>query len=183
MCLRMNRSLGALFSIACVVIAVCQVAPVFADVPAVTGVTAWTRQSDNHTILNITVVHNGYFPGHYVNWVRVNVSGTVQTVNMTDSSPVDQTVSSTFVVPYDMGVVSDTPTVQAQANCIVHGSSSWSAVLTVPEFSSLQLVLVIVVLTVAALFFRFRSLKGHLKAYAGGHLSNQRHSAHLVMGR
>jgi len=167
-CLRMNRSLGALFSIACVVIAVCQVAPVFADVPAVTGITAWTRQSDNHTILNITVVHNGYFLGHYVNWVQVNVSGTVQKVNMTERAPVDQTVSSTFVVPYDMGVVSDTPTVQAQADCTVHGSSSWSAVLTVPEFSSLQLVLILVVLTVAALFFRFRSVKGHLRAFAGG---------------
>lgn len=174
MCLRMNRSLGVLFSFACVVFAVFQVAPVFADVPAVTGVTAWTRQSDNHMILNITVVHNGYFPGHYVNWVQVNVSGTVQTVSMTNSSPVDQTVSPTFVVPYDMGVVSDTPTVQAQANCIVHGSSSWSAVLTVPEFSSLQLVLVLVVLTIAALFFRFRSLKGHMKTSAGGHILNQR---------
>ena len=174
MCLRMNRSLRVLFSLTCFVIAVFQVAPVFADAPAVTGVTAWTRQSDNHMILNITVVHNGYFPGHYVNWVQVNVSGTVQMVSMTDSSPVDQTVNSTFVVPYDMGVVSDTPTVQAQANCLVHGSSSWSAVLTVPEFSSLQLVLVLVVLTVAALFFRFRSLKGHMKASAGGRILNQR---------
>jgi len=181
--LRMIRSLGVLFSFACVVISVCQVAPVFADVPAVTGITAWTRQSDNLTILNITVVHNGYYSGHYVNWVQVNVSGTVQMVSMTDSSPVDQTVSSTLVVSYDMGVVSDTPTVQAQANCIVHGSSSWSAVLTVPEFSSLQLVLVLVVLTFAALFFRFRSAKGHLRAFAGGHLSNQVHSARLVLGR
>jgi len=172
--LRMTRSLGVLFSLACVVIAVFQAAPVFANVPTVTSVTAWTRQSDNHTILNITVVHDGYFPGHYVNWVQVNVSGTVQMVSMTDSSPVDQTVNSTFVVPYDMGVVSDTPTVQAQANCIMHGSSSWSAVLTVPEFSSLQLVLVLVVLTVAALFFRFRSPKEHMKASAGGHILNQR---------
>ena len=171
---RTIRSLGVLLSLACVVISVCQVAPVFADVPAVTGITAWTRQSDNHTILNITVVHNGYYSGHYVIWVQVNVSGALQQISLTDSSPVDQTVSSTFVVPYDMGVVTDTPTVQAQANCIVHGSSSWSAVLTVPEFSSLQLVLVLVVLTIAALFFRFRSLKGHMKTSAGGHILNQR---------
>ena len=171
---RMNRSLGVLFSLACFVIAVFQAAPAFANVLTVTDVTVWTRQSDSHTILNITVVHSGYFQGHYVNWVQVNVSGTVQTVSMTDSSPVDQTASSTFVVPYDMGVVSNTPTVQAQANCIVHGSSSWSAVSTVPEFSSLQLVLVLVVLTAAALLFRFRSPKRHMKASAGGHILNQR---------
>ena len=89
--------------------------------PTVTGVTAWTRQSDNQTILSITVAHSNYFSGHYVNWVQVNISGTVQTISMTDSSPVDQTASSTFVVPYDMGVLSDTPTVQAKANCNIHG--------------------------------------------------------------
>jgi len=33
--LGMNRSLGVLFSFACVVIAVCQAAPVFADVTGV----------------------------------------------------------------------------------------------------------------------------------------------------
>ena len=175
MCLKMKRSLGVLFSFACVVISICQVAPVFADVPAVTGITAWTRQSDNHTILNITVVHNGYYSGHYVIWIQVNVSDTLQQISLTDSSPVDQTVSSTFVVPYDMGVVSDNPTVQAQAYCTLHGSGSWSTVLTVPEFSSLQLVLILVVLTVAALFFRFRGVKGHLRTFAG--------DAGLVLGR
>jgi len=173
--LTMKRRMGLLFSLVCVVIAVFQAAPVFANVPTVTGVTAWIRQSDNHTILNVTVVHSGYFPGHYVNWVQVNVSGTVQTVSMTDSSPVDQTFSSAFVVPYDMGILLDTPTVQALANCNLHGLSSWSAVLTVAEFSSLQLVLVLVVLTVAALLFRFRSLKGHMKPSAGGHILNQRY--------
>jgi desulfoferrodoxin (superoxide reductase-like protein) len=119
--LTMKRRFGILFSLACLAIAVFQTAPVFANVPTVTGVTAWTRQSDNHTILNITVAHSNYFSGHYVNWVQVNISGTVQTISMTDSSPVDQTVSSTFVVPYDMGVLSDTPTVQAKANCNIHG--------------------------------------------------------------
>lgn len=175
MYLRMNRSLGVLFSLACVVISVCQVAPAFADVPAVTGITAWTRQSDNHTILNITVVHNAYYSGHYVIWVQVNVSGALQQISLTDTSPVDQTVSSTFVVPYDMGVVTDSPTVQAQAYCTVHGEGAWSTVLTVPEFSSLQLVLILVVLTVTALFFRFKSAKGHLRTFASG--------AHLVLGR
>jgi desulfoferrodoxin (superoxide reductase-like protein) len=164
----MKRRVGMLFFLVSVVIAFFQVVPAFANVPTVTGVTAWTRQSDNHTILNITIEHSGYFSGHYVNWIQVNVSGTVHTVSMTDSSPVDQRVSSTFVVPYDMGIVSDTPTVQVRANCIIHGSSSWSAILTVPEFSSLELVLFLVILPVVALLFRFRRLTEHMKASAGG---------------
>lgn len=143
----------------CFVIVVLQISSVFATVPSVTGVTAWTRQSDNHTILNITVVHGNYFSGHYVNWVQVNISGAVHTISMTDSFPVDQTSSSTFVVPYDMGAVSGKPTVQAQAHCTVHGLGAWSAALTVPEFSSLQLLLILIVSALAALLFRFRNPK------------------------
>ena len=169
----MKRRFGLMLSLACVLIAVFHVVPVFATVPIVTDVTAWTRQGDNHTILNITVVHGGYFAGHYVNWVQVNISGTVQTISMTDTSPVDQTMSSTFVVPYDMGVVTNTPTVQAQANCIVHGPSEWSVALTLPEFSSLPLVLFLVILTVTTLLLRSRSRKGRSKVPTGSHASNQ----------
>ena len=173
MCLTMKLTLSVLFLLACVLIAVLQTAPAFANVPTVTSVVAWARQSDNHTILNITVVHTGYFSGHYVNWVKVNISGTVQMVDMTDSSPVDQTSSSTFVVPYDMEALSDTPTVQAQANCTTHGSSSWSAALTIPEFSSLQLILVLTVLTITALFLKYRKPREFLKAMATGRFSNR----------
>jgi cytosine/uracil/thiamine/allantoin permease len=153
-------------------IAVLQTAPAFANVPAVTNVIAWTRQSDNHTILNITVVHTDYFSGHYVDWVKVNISGTVQTMSITDSSPVDQTSGSTFIVPYDMGILSDTPTVQTQANCIVHGPSLWSPILTVPEFSSLQLVLALVILTIATLLFKSRSSRKGLDAFFSHHFLN-----------
>jgi desulfoferrodoxin (superoxide reductase-like protein) len=169
----MKPTSSALFSLACILIAVLQVAPAFATVPTVTNVTAWTRQSDNHTILNITIVHFNYSPGHYVDWVKVNISGTVQTIIMTDSSPVDQTSGSTFIVPYDMGALSDTPTVHTQANCNTHGSSSWSTALTVPEFSSLQLVLILVVLTITALLLKYRKPRRLLKALATGHFSNR----------
>jgi desulfoferrodoxin (superoxide reductase-like protein) len=172
-CLTMKPTSIALFFLASMLIAVFQTPPAFANVPTVTGVIAWTRQSDNHTILNITVVHTGYFPGHFVNWVKVNISNTVQTISMTDSSPVDQTSSSTFVVPYDMGVISDTPPVQAQANCIIHGSSSWSTVLTVPELSSLQLVLILTVLTITVLLLKHRRPRRLLKALATSRFSNR----------
>ncbi len=169
----MKRGLSILFCFAFVIIAVFQTVPAFANVPAVTGVTAWTRQSDNHTILNVTVTHGAYFSGHYVNRIQVNIKGTVQTMNVTDSSPADQAASSTFVIPYDMGVVLDTPTVQSQANCIIHGPSTWSTAVTVPEFSSLQLLLVLVVLTVSPVLLRFRSKKRQLKTSASSHASNQ----------
>jgi len=168
-----KRSLTILFSLAFVIIAVFQTVPVFANVPTVTGVTAWTRQSDNHTILNITVTHGVYSPGHYVNRIQVNINGTIQTINMTDSSPADQAASSIFVVPYDMGVVLETPAVQSQANCIIHGPSTWSTALTVPEFSSLQLFLGLVVLAVSPVLLRFRSKKTQLKTFASSHASNQ----------
>lgn len=177
MCPPMKRRLGLLFSLGCVLIAVFHIAPVFANVPSVTDVTAWTRQGDNHTILNITVIHSGYFSGHYVNWLQVNISGTIQTISMTDTSPVDQTMSSTFVVTYDMGVITDTPTVQAQANCIVHGPSAWSVVLTLPEFSSLQLLSFLVILTVTTLLLRSRSRKRRSRNSAASHASNQTHDS------
>src|SRR4030067_2660631 len=100
MCLTMKLTLSVLFLLACVLIAVLQTAPAFANVPTVPSVVAWTRQSDNHTILNITVVHTGYFSGHFVDGVKVNISGTVQTLSITDSYTVDQTSGSTFVVPF-----------------------------------------------------------------------------------
>jgi desulfoferrodoxin (superoxide reductase-like protein) len=133
------------------VISVLHVDPAFATVPIVDSVTAWTRQSDGHTILNITIIHSGYYPTHYVDWVQINVTGTIKQINLTASSPVDQTANSTFIVPYDMGIVTDTPTVQVRAHCTVHGPSDWSTAMQVPEFSLTQLFLTLMVITVAAL--------------------------------
>ena len=155
----MKQDLLVRLALTCALVFVLHVSPAFANVPTVTSVVAWTRQVDNHTILNITIVHTGYYPGHYVNWIKVNVSGTVHTLTMTDSSPVDQTHSSTFVVSYDMGVVTGTPTVQVQANCIIHGPSTWSPVITVPELSSLQLCIVLVVLTILVLLSKLYAVR------------------------
>jgi desulfoferrodoxin (superoxide reductase-like protein) len=155
---RTNKGSGLTFILICVAIAVFCISPVFATVPVVNSVTAWTRQSDNHTILNITVTHYNYYAGHYVDWVQINVSGTIERINLTASSPVDQTANSTFIVPFDMGIVTDTPIVQAQAHCRIHGPSDWSTATRVPEFSSTQLLLASMVLAAAVSFsFRRRS--------------------------
>ncbi len=97
--------------------------PVFGDVPAVNNIDPWTRLNDNHAILNITIVHNNYYSGHYVDWVQVDVNGTINTVNLSPPQP----VNLPFVVQYDMGLVSDSLTVRVRAHCNIHGPSAWSS--------------------------------------------------------
>jgi uncharacterized membrane protein YozB (DUF420 family) len=108
---------AALFLLASVLV----VNTVFADVPVVNSVKPWTRASDSHLVLNITVTHRNYYTGHYVDTVRVDVNGTINTVNLSPPQIV------TFVVEYDTGVVAANLTVRAMAHCTVHGSSSWSS--------------------------------------------------------
>lgn len=96
--------------------------PVFGDVPAVSNVEPWTRSSDNHTILNITIMHNNYYGGHYVDWIEVDVNGVVNAVDLSPPQPVDLPL----VVQYDMNQVSENPMVRVRAHCSIHGSSAWS---------------------------------------------------------
>ena len=114
---------------------------VLADVPVVNGILVWTKSSDNHTILNITLTHHNYFSGHYVNWVKVNVGGTINQLDLSEPQP-----DSTFTVQYDLGLVSGTPTVQAMVNCNNHGSSAWSETVTVPEFSVVRALFLLITL-------------------------------------
>jgi uncharacterized membrane protein YozB (DUF420 family) len=95
----------------------------FADVPVVNSIKPWTRTSDNHVVLNITVTHRNYYTGHYVDSLQVDIDGAIDTVNLSPPQPFNQA----FVVEYDMGVISTNPTVRARAHCTLHGSSGWSA--------------------------------------------------------
>jgi len=128
--------------IVCFLVAAFDVDTALADVPIVDGIVVWTRSSDNHTILNITLTHHNYFTGHYVNWIKVNVSGIISTMDLSEPQS-----DSTFIVQYDLGLVSDTPTAQAMVNCNIHGSSAWSKTVTVPEFSIAYAMLLLIVLT------------------------------------
>lgn len=93
----------------------------FADVPVVNSVQPWTRTSDSHVILNITITHRNYYAGHYVDYMQVDIDGSVNTVNLSPPQPV------TVITEYDMGIVSTNPTVRARAHCTLHGHSGWSA--------------------------------------------------------
>ena len=109
---------AALFLLASVLV----VDTAFADVPVVNSVKPWIRASDNHVILNITITHRDYYAGHYVDWVRVDTDGAIDTVSLSPPQPLNQP----FVVEYDMGIVLGNPTVRAMAHCSIHGSSGWS---------------------------------------------------------
>lgn len=123
-----------------------QINLVLADIPTVKSIEPWTSETD--TILNITVRHALPLPSHYVDKVEVEIDGTVIAVPLTPQSTV------TFVEPYNMGEVTDTPTVQARAHCNLHGWSDWSESLEVPEFLTISLLLILAIVSIAVLLFR-----------------------------
>ena len=134
-------------------IAVFQISHVLADVPHNISIQPWT--SGTSTILNITITMDAGAPTsiHYVDVVQVNVSGVVHDRTFT-SQP-----AATFVVQYDMGEITGTPTVQVRADCTLHGWSGWTSPQSVPEFSLVILLPLLTILAAAALFLSSKLLK------------------------
>ena len=130
-----------------------QICHVSADTPHDISIQPWT--SGTRTILNITITHDGGAPTstHYVNTVQVNTSGVVDDITLTPQSTV------TFIVQYDMGEITGTPTVQVRADCTLHGWSDWTNPQSVPEFPLIALFPVFAVLTAAVLLLHSRLLK------------------------
>jgi len=117
-----------------------------ADVPSVVGIEPWTSETD--TVLNITVTHSSPTSSHYVNKVEADVNGTIYDIDLTPQSTV------TFIVQYDMGeLIAEVP-VQARAYCNLHGWSSWSSPVVVPEFAVVLLVPILAVVSIVVLLFR-----------------------------
>ncbi len=135
--------------ITCFLVSAFCVNTALADVPVVNGIVVLTRPSDNHTLLNITLTHHNYFTGHYVVWIKINASGIINTENLSESQP-----DSTFTIQYDLGFVSDTPSVQVLANCNIHGSSAWSETVIVPEFTAVCALFLLITLVSAVLIAR-----------------------------
>lgn len=130
-----------------------QICHVSADTPHDISIQPWT--SGTRTTLNITITHDGGAPTstHYVNTVQVNTSGVVDDITPTPQSTV------TFVVQYDMGEITGTPTVQVRADCTLHGWSGRTSPQSVPEFPLIALFPVFAALTVAVLLLHSRLLK------------------------
>jgi hypothetical protein len=131
-------------------IAVLQIHPVLANLPTVDAPVPWTF--GNHTVLDITVRHDTTslpYADHYVDHVEVDIDGIPHIINLT--APQQQ---YSFVVQYDMGQVTGTPTVEARAHCTYHGWGSFSPSVQVPEFSFLQLLSILAITSIMILLLR-----------------------------
>jgi hypothetical protein len=149
-----RKSLAAALFLALASIAAFQVNHVRADIPHDTTIQSWIPPSPGtHLFLNITITHDTGAPtsSHYVDVAQVNISGLVHDIPLSPQSTV------TFVVQYDMGEVSGTPTVQARARCNTHGWSDWSTPQAVPEFPLITPFPLLAVATIAALFLRSKA--------------------------
>jgi hypothetical protein len=93
------------------------------------GIAARVWNSGGETILNITVYHTPVEVLHHVDEIEVDVDGSIT------SFPVDQP-SITFTFQAKLGQITGTPSARARAHCNVHGWSSWSEPLQIPEFPS-----------------------------------------------
>jgi hypothetical protein len=149
---RIRLLIAAMFAL--VVILAIPITPVMADVPDVLTIEPWTSGSD--TILNITVRHAAPSGFHYIDQVEVDIDGSVQVITI----PSAQT-TTTFLVQYNMGTVTTTPTVTARARCTVHGWSAWSSPVVVPELS-IVLPLLLVALTAVLILFRSKRVQPSL---------------------
>jgi hypothetical protein len=129
--------------------------PVLANLPSVDIPVPWT--SGTHTMLNITIHHDTTLlpsPDHYIDQVEVDIDGSPNLINLTNSPPQPQ---FSFVVQYDMGEVTGTPTVQAKAHCTIHLWGNPSTPIQIPEFSLTYVLLVLVILTTTLMFFRLKA--------------------------
>ncbi|HEY4674807.1 MAG TPA: hypothetical protein VIH48_01995 [Candidatus Bathyarchaeia archaeon] len=77
--------------------------------------------------------------------IEVNISGEIQ------SFPVSLQAAETFVVQCNVGVVQANPMATVRAHCTIDGYSSWFGPIQIPEFSSIVLFLMLLLVTALTL--------------------------------
>lgn len=120
-----------------------------ADVPNILQIENISQDSAGKIRLQIT--HASPSANHYVDMVEVDINGQLTRYDRQPQS------SDTFTVELDLGQIQGKPTVKARAHCNVHGWSSWSGGIPVPEFS--QVGLTVLAALVATLFVLRRTWK------------------------
>jgi hypothetical protein len=135
----LKKLLAATFLAMLVLLSVILSKPVSAPVPIVQNVVAY--DVGGSTFLNITVWHNIEIASHYIDVIRVVLSG-----NTTDLQIGVQplTPSGTFNITYPLGQISGSPTITVDAHCTVNGWASslehqWTG--QIPEFPTPVLML------------------------------------------
>ncbi len=145
-----KKNLFIMLVLAIITITGFKINPVLGDVPTVENIEPWAIGTE--TILNITIRHSNPTTSHYVNNVQVDIDGAVQNVGL-PSTPIQS--APTFVMQFNMGELTTTPTVEAKANCNLHGAPlSWSDPVVVPEFSPVYLLLVVAIVSIAIFLLR-----------------------------
>lgn len=94
------------------------------------------------TMLNVTVSHSPPSPAHYVDFIEVNLNGTILTF------PVDYRPENSFTVTCDLGPLLENPTATIRAHCKVDGYSQTPfGPIIVPEFQNPTLLLILLLTT------------------------------------
>ena len=143
------KSLAIILFSALVVLFAFQINPVLADVPTVESIEPWTSGTD--TILNITIRHGSPSSGHFVWQIEVDIDGTVHIKEL------EPQLTVTFVAQYNMSELVGTPTVKVRADCNLHPWSDWSEPVMVPEFSTISLLLILAIVSIAVLLLKSRA--------------------------
>ncbi|UCD26548.1 MAG: hypothetical protein JSV75_06610 [Candidatus Bathyarchaeota archaeon] len=153
------KTLGIMLVLALAVLFTFQMNPVLANIPEVTSIEHYTSGVD--TYLNITVEHASPDSTHYVDQVTIYLRDEI--LGEVDERDEDLSLgpqsTETFFVQYEVGVVDEyyTPNVRAKGFCTTHGEGSWSSFVNVPEFSTLSLLLILAIASIAVLLFRSKA--------------------------
>lgn len=108
--------------------------------------------SGTDTILNFTVTHDPqgtgvYQPLNFVDHLDVDIDGDIQQVNTADYE------LTHFSVQYNMGEVTDTPTVRARA-CSLQINGEWCTPIVIPEFPLIHLLLILISISTAVVLLK-----------------------------
>jgi hypothetical protein len=127
----------------------CLTRPVAAGDPIVSDIVVY--EDSGITMLNVTVFHSPQYSIHYLDFIEVDLNGSIITF------PVAHRPQNTFTVTCDLGPILGTPTATVRAHCNIDGYSQPYGPIIVPEFTALSLLLVLVLTTLtASILFRKR---------------------------
>ena len=113
-----------------------------ANVPTVLQITNISQGSSGR--ISVQISHSSPSPTHYVDMVEVNVNGQVKQFTLQPQT------TDPFTIQLDIGQIPSgdmgepgTVSVSVRAHCNIHGWSSWSNQVAVPEFSELGAMIVL----------------------------------------
>jgi hypothetical protein len=135
------------------------VEPASADTPRVINVVAWN--SGGNTMLNVTVYHDSLGAeegGHYVDNIEVDVGGSVQDFAQSGPHAYCDTVNHYFnVTAGPITGVTGTPAATVKAHCTIHGLSEQNWTGQIPEYTTLALILILLLASSVVIFVHRRS--------------------------